>query len=365
MRKILILGNNDMGLYRFRKELISELINMNYEVYFSVPNGPYVSKIELGGAVYKQLNFDSAGTNPISELKLLKQYGRLVQEVRPDVVLTYTLKPSLYAGIQCKKYKIAYIINITGISPVILDRKPLGRAVLRIYKGILNRAVTVFFQNRANYELFEKAGVKGNSIIIPGSGVNLTEHRYEDYKKYDKVRILFVGRVVELKGITELLQAIELVQSKRDDVEFRIVGPCDNEYLEKLERMQKEGKLIFYGMQDGVHSFVDECNALILPSHSEGMANVLLEAAASGRPVLASDIPGCRETFEEGLTGFGFEKGNVNSIVRAIIKFCDLSFEAQKQMGIEGRKHVEEKFSRRIIIDKYIEEISKVLGGAE
>ena len=361
MKRLLILGNNDMGLYRFRKELIEALVGMNYKVFFSVPYGPYAEKIKASGAFYKQLNFDTASKNPIHEVQAIRQYGKLIREVNPDVVLMYTLKPSLYAGIQCEKYKIPYIVNITGISPVFVEGKFLGKVILRVYKRILNHAKAVFFQNQANHQLFHNIGVKGNCILIPGSGVNLTEHVYEEYMRYDKIRILFVGRVLRLKGMSELLQAIEMIQSRRNDIEFWIVGPCNNEYQEELKRMQNEEKLIYYGSQDNVHAFVKECNALILPSYSEGMANVLLEAAASGRPVLASSIPGCEETFIEGKSGFGFEKASVDSIVSNILKFCDLSFEMQKEMGIAGRKHVEQNFSRTIIINKYKKEISKIL----
>lgn len=359
MKKVLVLGNNDLGLYKFRKELLKELVNTGYEVHFSVPDGPYIEKLEETGAVFQQLNFDNSSKSPVKELGLVLRYNKLLKQLKPNIVLMYTLKPSLYGGLHCKKLKIPYIINITGLSPIFVEEKLLGKVILKMYKGILNQAQMVFFQNRAQFELFKKRGMGKNCELIPGSGVNLNENKYELYEVYDKIRILFVGRVLKSKGIEDLLDAIEIIKDNRDDVEFRVVGGCDNEYLERLERMQSEKKLIYYGLQDNVHHYIKECNALILPSYSEGMANVLLEAAACGRPVLASNIPGCQETFVEGKTGFGFDKGNVDSIVTSLLKFCSLSDIVREEMGKSGRDHVDKLFSRTIIVNKYKNEIAK------
>ncbi len=365
MSKILILANSDMGLYKFRKELINRLLSGNYEVHFSVPKGKYIKHLEEMGAIFDELEFDRSTKNVLKEWHLFWAYKKQITNVKPDIVLLYTLKPSLYAGYHCKKKHIPYIINITGLSPVLVDGSMLGKVILKVYQIVLKCADMVFFQNRAQYNMFREKKLVNKCDLLPGSGVNVEENAYETYQVYDKIRITYVGRLVPIKGISEMLQVIDKITEKRKDIEFRIIGECEKQYESIVKRLEQEGKLIYYGVQDDIHSFMKESNAIILPSHAEGMSNVLLEAAACGRPVLASKIPGCQETFIEGESGLGFEKENAEDMEKTILRFCDLSDKAMEEMGKKGRKYVEDNFSRNIITEKYIKTIKGILEGEE
>jgi len=365
MSKILILGNDDMGLYKFRKELIARLLSEGYEVYFSAPGCEYVRRLEEMGAIFNELEFNRSTKNILKEWDLFRAYKRQIMEIKPDVVLLYTLKPSLYAGYRCKQLNIPYIINITGLSPVFVDGSMLGKAILKVYPVVLKHAHMVFFQNRAQYNMFREKKLVNKCDLLPGSGVNVEENAYEAYQMYDKIRITYVGRLVPIKGMPELFQVIEKITEKRKDIEFRIIGECEKQYEGIVKRLEQEGKLKYYGVQDDIHSFMKESNAILLPSHAEGMSNVLLEAAACGRPVLASKIPGCQETFIEGESGLGFEKENAEDMEKTILRFCDLSEKTMEEMGKKGRKYVEENFSRNIIIEKYIKTIKGILEGEE
>lgn len=365
MSKILILANSDMGLYKFRKELIDRLLSEGYEVHFSVPKGMYVKQLEEMGAIFNEQEFDRSTKNIFKEWYLFRAYKKLIIQTQPDIVLLYTLKPSLYAGYHCKKKHIPYIINITGLSPVLVDGSILGKVILKVYQIVLRCADMVFFQNRTQYNMFKEKKLVNKCDLLPGSGVNVEENAYEAYRIYDKIRITYVGRLVPIKGISELLQVIDKITEKRKDIEFRIIGDCEKQYESIVKSLEKEGKLKYYGVQDDIHFYMKESNAIILPSHAEGMSNVLLEAAACGRPVLASKIPGCQETFIEGESGLGFEKENAEDMEKTILRFCDLSEKAMEEMGKKGRKYVEENFSRNIIIEKYIKTIKGILEGEE
>ncbi len=363
MTKILILANNDVGLYKFRKELIESLLDQGYEVYISLPAGYYVEKLCHMGCVFFDTPIDRRGTNPITDLKLIFYYKTLIKNIKPDVVLTYTIKPNVYGGIACKSSNTPYIANVTGLGTSIENGGLLQKTTLALYTNGLRKAACVFFQNETNRQFFiDKHIVTGKTRLIPGSGVNLKYHCFEEYPDSDNIiKFLFIGRIMKDKGIDELLEAAQKVKCMYPNVQFDLVGYCEENYTKRLSDFENRGIIKYHGQQDDVHSFIKGAHAIIHPSYHEGMANVLLEAASTGRPVLASNIPGCRETFDEGVTGYGFEVRNTSALVNTIEKFIKLPYEDKKQMGIAGRAKVEREFDRQIVIDSYMEEINKIL----
>ena len=203
--------------------------------------------------------------------------------------------------------------------------------------------------------------VKGHTRLIPGSGVNLNFHSFEEYPSDENIiHFLFVGRIMKDKGINEIVEAIKTVHIEYPDISFDIVGGCDEDYEHYLEETEKTGFIHYRGRQDEMHDFYKNSHCVVLPSYHEGMANVLLEGASTGRPVIASDIPGCRETFIEGKTGFGCKPKSTESLVAAIRKFLALSNTEKQQMGIAGRNKVKSEFDRSIIIQAYLDEINKI-----
>lgn len=219
-----------------------------------------------------------------------------------------------------------------------------------------------FFQNLTNLEYFKKNNiVHSKTKLIPGSGVNLEQHKFEEYPENDdNIRFLFIGRIMKAKGIEELFEAIKIIKPKHPKVQFDIIGGTEENYLEQIKELEKLNFIKYHGKQEDVHSFIKKSHATILPSYHEGLSNVLLETASSGRPVLASKVPGCIETFDEGITGLGFEARNVDSLVEIITKFIHLPYEKKKTMGLAGRKKMEKEFDRNIVIKAYLEEIKLI-----
>lgn len=362
MAKILILANNDVGLYKFRKELIEELID-KYEVHISLPYGEYVPKLKALGCKYIDTPINRRGTNPITDIKLIMKYNDIIKNIMPNVVLTYTIKPNIYGGLACKTLGVPYIANITGLGTSIENAGLMHKVTLRLYKSGLKKAKCVFFQNEANRNFFlDKCLVTSKTALIPGSGVNLKQHCFEDYPDDSNgLKFLFIGRIMKDKGIGELLKAAPRIKAKYSNVQFELIGDSEENYTEQIKVLEEQGIIKYYGQQRDVHSFIKNSHATILPSYHEGTANVLLESASSGRPVIASKVPGCRETFEEGVSGFGFEVRNTAALVNTIEKFIQLPYEDKKQMGIAGRLKVEREFDRQIVIDSYMEEIHNLL----
>lgn len=360
---VLIITNSINGLYNFRKELIEKLIFQKYNVIISAPKNEKTTYFEQMGCECVTTNIDRRGTNPITDIKLFIIYLKLLKIVKPDVVLTYTIKPNVYGGFACGLLKIPYIANITGLGTSLENNGLIKNVSLRLSKIGLRNAECVFFQNDENRAFFNKNNIAINkNKLIPGSGVNLEEHAFKEYPKNDsEINILFIGRIMSAKGVDELLHAAKIIKRKHPYVNFNLIGRCEENYTNKLKALKKNGIINYFGYQSDVRYFIQKCDAVINPSHHEGMSNVLLEAASTGRPVLASNIPGCRETFDDNVSGIGFNAKDPDSLIAAIEKFIKLPYEQKKEMGIAGRKKMEKEFDRNIVIDSYIEEIDRIL----
>lgn len=358
--KILVLANSDLGLYKFRKELLQSLIDQGNEVFISLPDGKFVLLMAAMGCHFIQTSFERRGVNPIKDLRLLFQYERIVRKIEPDVVLTYTIKPNIYGGIVCRIHRVKYIENITGLGTAIEDKGALSKVLLLLYKIGLKEAAQVFFQNKRNQKFFKIKGIIQKSQLIPGSGVNLQEHCYEEYPDTDEIRFLFIGRIMRDKGIEELLTCAKYINEKHKNIYFDLIGDYDEEkYRDEIAFLEKTGTITYLGLQDNVHAFIRSHHAVILPSYHEGLSNVLLEAAACGRPVLATLVPGCRETFIDGISGIGFSAQSSDALIKAVEKFISLSYEERRQMGIRGREKMVREYDRKLVIEAYMNEIYK------
>lgn len=361
-KRVLILANNASGLYDFRNELLLRLLK-EYEVHVSLPDEEDVPEIAEEGCVVHHTFLERRGMNPVKDSKLMMRYLKLICQIKPDVVLTYTIKPNIYGSLYCRVLRIPYIVNITGLGSAFENDGMLRKLVVFLYKMALKKASCVFFQNSKNRDIFAGFGIKGKKErLVPGSGVNLDRHIFEEYpEENEPVRLLFVGRIMKEKGIDELLFAAEKIKQEFPEVIFELVGSYEDDYKELIEEKEKAGIVQFTGYQKIIHPFYKKASAAVMPSYHEGMSNVVLEAAATGRPVLASDIPGCREGFDDGITGIGFAPRDSQAFYEAVKRFLNLSYEERKEMGKNARQKIEREFDRKIVVESYIEEIGKII----
>lgn len=360
--RILILTNYDLGLYKFRRELLETLVR-EHTVSVCVPGGKYTARIgELGCFVLPCALMDRRSMNPVKDLRLYRFYRNLIREQKPDAVLTYTIKPNVYGGLAAAGAGVPYFANITGLGTSIENGGLLACVSTRLYRSGLRKAACVFFQNADNQEMFRKERiVQGRTKLIPGSGVNLLQHCVEPYPSdNDGVRFLFVGRIMRDKGIGELLEAIRRLHAENPSVSLDVVGWCDENYSQALAQAQSVGEIRYHGLQDDVHPFYAACHCAVLPSYHEGTANVMLEASATGRPVITTNVPGCRETFDEGETGFGCNPRDAESLYQAMRKFMFLTQAQRETMGIAARKKMEREYDRSIVIKCYLDELSQI-----
>lgn len=359
MGTILILANSSGGLYDFRNELLLRLLE-KHRVVISLPDTTKVKELKEEGCEIITTPINRRGVNPKEDIRLFFTYRKLIKQLKPDMVITYTIKPNIYGSFACRTLKVPYITTITGLGGA-FDRKGLFlKMIIQMYRTGLKKAECIFFQNTENKKIFAEYGIKGKKEkLVNGSGVNLKRHVFESYPSSDKTTFLFVGRVMKERGILEFLEAA--VRLHQENITFAILGYCDEDYQELLNEYEEKGMISQWGFHTEVHPYLTKANAIVIASFHEGMSNALIEAAATGRPVIASDISGCREAFEEGITGFGFTPGDADDLIRAMEQFMMLSEEEQALMGTKAREKMEREFDRNDVVDSYISEINTIL----
>lgn len=360
--KILILTNNFSGLYHFRKEVVKAIRDTGHEVAISAPFDGERMFFEKLGCKLINTQFNRKGTNPIKDIGLLLFYLKLFKQFRPNVVLTYTIKPNLYGGMACQLSGVQQIANITGLGSAVENPGWLQKLTILLYKVGLRKTKTVFFQNKANMEFCEMRGmVKGIRILIPGSGVNLEYHFFQNYPDDGVMKFIFIGRLLKEKGIEEYLEAAIRIKSLYPNTEFHILGPCEEEYNDKLCDLQNAGIVIYHGQQSDVRPYLGAVHCTVHPSYyPEGMSNVLLESCASGRPIITTNRPGCGEIVENFRTGYLVKEMDTDDLVAVIERFIHLPYNLKMQMGANARKKVEREFDRQIVVDAYLKEIREI-----
>lgn len=358
--KIMILANSDTGLYKFRRELLEELLKQ-HQVCICLPNGDYIQSMVEMGCEFIQCDYlERRGKNPFKELKLISFYKKVLKAEKPDIVFTYTIKPNIYGGMACKSLKIPYVVNITGLGSAVENAGVMQKVTLALYKIGLKGAQKVFFQNTENRDfMLEKKVVSGAYDLLPGSGVNLNQYQEYPYPDGETTDFVFIARIMKEKGIDQYLDTAEYIRKKYPETRFHVCGACKEEYRVKLEKMHQENVIIYHGKVKNMVEIYQKMSCTIHPTYyPEGLSNVLLESSATGRPIITTDRAGCKEVIDNAVNGYVCKQKDSEDLIKQVEKFLALSWEERKNMGIAGRKKVEKEFDRNIVINKYLQEVA-------
>lgn len=360
-KKILFLANHFITLFSFRKELIRELVDSGYDVYLSLPTDSANEYFENMGCKIIPTNIDRRGVNPLEDIQLIRSYKKIVNEIKPDIVFSYTIKPNIYGAFACNgKYR--QVCNVTGTGATFLKTNFVSQVAKLLYRLTLPQTYKVFFQNAGDKEFFVRNRMVGNNYeIIPGSGCNIEEYTFQPMPEDDIVKFMYIGRVMKLKGIDEYLEAAKIVKCKYPCAEFLIAGWNEEEdYIRIVSDYEKEGYVKYIGFRNDIREQLINVHCVVLPSHGgEGVPNVLLESSATGRVCIGSKVNGTIDVIEDEHTGYLFEPGNTLALADKMEKFLNLTPQERTMMGNEGRKKVEREFDRRIVIQKYIQEVER------
>ena len=373
-KKILISLNTAWNLLNFRAGLIGGLISSGYEVVAVAPKDEYVVKLELLGCRFVHLEMDNQGTHPIRDLLLLWRFFRLLKTEKPDLCLFYTVKPNVYGSLASTICGIPFINNVSGLGAVFIQGGWLRRFVSALYRLAFRNSNQVFFQNRDDLELFllNKLVKVELADVLPGSGINL--HRFTPTDDSDRkslntpFRFLLIARMLKDKGVVEFVNAAQLLKESGVKAEFCLLGFLDVQNpaaisSEQMKEWTDQGFVKYLGVSDDVREHIASADCIVLPSYREGTPRTLLEAAAMGKPIITTNVVGCKEVVEHGVNGFLCEVKNAQDLALKMKEMLLLSADQRKLMGENGRLKMEKEFDENIVIQKYLQAIDLALLG--
>lgn len=356
-QKLLLVTNHSYMFYRFRKQLI-EALTSEYEVLLASPYQGHENDLRSLGIKLYELKMDRRSINPLKDMKLIHDLKSLLDAADPDVVITFSIKPNVYLGYLCRKKKIAYFTHVQGLGTA-FQKPVLKRIASGMYRAGLKDSRGVFFENEANRNYFvEHKIIKPETAIqLSGAGVPLESFPMSSYPDNHPPHLLYLGRIMKEKGMDELLYALRLLRRENYEFVFDYAGFCEDEYQEQLNEIKREGWAVDHGFVEDPVPLYQKADCVILPSWHEGMSNVLLEAAAIGRPLITTDIPGCQEAVDHGETGFLVIMKDGNDLADKLKLFLNLSSDRRKEMGIKGRQKIVKEFSRDDVVRQTIRSI--------
>lgn len=357
-KKILILTNHSYMLYRFRRELIEELMK-NYEVVLCMPFAGHHDDFMNMGLRCIETKMERRGINPFHDFALMKLYKEILKNEAPDLVITYSIKPNIYGGLMCQKLKIPFFANVQGLGTA-FQKAGLAQFVTLLYKRAFKGVNAVFFENQVNADEFDNRKIISaeKEIILNGAGVNLKEYEYKSYPCNKPPHFLYLGRIMKEKGMDELFAAAEKLCDDGFEFVLDLVGFFEDEYKEKVEQLESRGIVKFHGFQEEPRPYYAAADCVVMPSYHEGMSNVNLEASATGRPVITTDIPGCREAIDDETTGWLCRVKDADSLCEKMKAFLNMNITDREIMGKSARKKMEAEFDKISVVSDTIEALN-------
>ena len=363
-RTIVISANSAWNIVNFRKPIIASLLAAGWRVVALASPDAHVSAIKDLGAEFMPISVDSSGTSVIRDARLFADYLAAFRTLRPHAFLGFTVKPNIYGSLAARLLGVRTINNISGLGTAFMGPGPLNWLVSRLYRLSLARSFRIFFQNADDLQLFVTKGLvrPGQARRIPGSGIDLERFRASTRPRpgKDTFRFLFVGRLLRDKGLMEYAGAARLLRPRWPQVEFAILGFAGSDNpsavpIAEVERWRGQGIVTYLGDTDDVRPFLEESDCVVLPSYREGLPRTLLEAAAMAVPMIASDVPGCRDVVTDRENGFLCQARSAESLASAMEEMLRQDPAERSAMGHRARAKVEREFDQVLVVGAYLD----------
>ncbi len=366
-RRIVISINTAWNIANFRAGLIKAMISDGYEVVAVAPADDHTGRLEQMGCRFIPLAMDNQGTNPWRDLALFMRYLRILQRERPMAFLGYTIKPNVYGSLAAQRLGIPVINNVSGLGTAFIRNTWMTRVVKWLYRRAFAASHLVFFQNTDDQKLFVEGGLveARRTAVLPGSGVDLDHFRPiapPAVAPNGSTQFLLIGRVLWDKGVGEYVDAARIVRKVHPNATFAILGFLDVENRtavprDRVQAWQAEGVVSYLGSANDVRPHIAAADCVVLPSYREGTPKTLLEAAAMGKPLIATDVPGCRDVVEDSHNGFLCEVKSGADLAAKMIKFLNLPDFERLAMGQASRRKAEQEFDEQFVIKRYLSEL--------
>lgn len=364
---VLVTVNAAWNVWNFRRPVVEALLAEGHRVTVLAPADDHGARLEAMGCRVLDLPMDLKGLHPLRDLALLRRLHAFFAAERPDAILGYTIKNNLYGALAARRLCIPFIPNVSGLGTAFLSGKMLRAIAERLYRMAFRSLPVVFFQNSEDRDLFvaRKLVKPEQARILPGSGIDLQYFATAEYPAADTVpTFLMIGRLLRDKGVREFVEAARIVKSRHPEARFRLLGALDAQNRSaigraEIEAWQTEGAIDYLGTCEDVREHIARANCVVLPSYREGAPRTLIEAAAMARPVIASDVPGCRAVVDDGVTGLLCEARSGESLAGACLRFLDLPREKQAALGRAGRQKMEREYDQPLVASAYRDAIAE------
>lgn len=365
MKKIMFVANTSWYIYNFRHGIIEKLLELGNRVQVLAPKDKFSEKLEEMGCEYFDIATDGKSKNPIKDSKLMWDYYQRFKIIKPDYIFNSTIKPNIYGTLAAEKLGIPTINNVSGLGNIFINDNATTKIVKTLYRRAYKSPKKVFFQNDDDMNLFIREGLVEGGVCgrLPGSGVNLERFRPMEREGDKKVKFLLIARMLWDKGIGEYIEAARYFKKEGIDVEFQLLGHLDFDNPTAITRKQmdewvEEGIVRYLGLSEDVRQEMKDTDCIVLPSaYREGVPKTLIEAAAMEKPIITTDNVGCRDIVDHEYNGFLCQPRDVESLIRKMKRFIDLTPEERIALGKNGREKVKKEFDEKIVIERYLEEL--------
>lgn len=367
--KIAIAINTSWNIFNFRRGLVDHFLNRGDEVLAIAPLDDYSAKLEEIGCSYRRLEMSASGMNPVTDAGLIAEFYRILRKERPDVLLTYTIKPNIYGSLAAGILRIPCICNVSGLGTVFLWKGYVKNIATALYSFGFRFNKWIFFQNdedREEFVRFVKVDMTKTSLL-PGSGIDVERFKPRSAPDNPKPVFLMIARLLVEKGIYDYLEAIKILRKKGIEAEFRLIGSLDETHSRSISRVELNewvaaGLVTHVEHLEDVRDAIASADVVVLPSYREGTPRTLLEAGAMGKPLIATDVPGCRHVVIDGHNGFLCKVKHPADLAAKMALFLALSVLEKREMADNARRSIVERFDQQLVIDQYARKIDELTG---
>lgn len=364
-KRLMVSINSCWNFVNFRTGLIQALIAEGYEVIAAAPRDSHCERVEALGCRFVAIPLSGKGMSPVGDFRLFLSYLKIIRREKPDVFIGFTIKPNIYGSLAAHLCRVPVINNVAGLGTAFIRKSWLTLLAKTLYRAAFRRSRVVFFQNRDDLDEFVKGGIAAASTarLLPGSGIDLARFRPTARRSSGRVfNFLFVGRVLADKGVREYVAAARSLRRRLPHARFQLLGPLGVENrtavsAAEVEKWSAEGIVDYLGQADDVRSFIAAADCIVLPSYREGLPRSLLEGAAMAKPLIATDVPGCRAVIEHGANGFLCTVRDAAALAEAMLRMALLPTDTRAAFGASARAKVEAGFSQDIVIARYLEAV--------
>lgn len=362
--KIAIVLNTSWNIYNFRMSLIKEFIAQGHEIHTIAPNDEYTNHLIQAGCIHHNVRMDSRGANPIKDSALILELLLIYRKIRPSVIFHYTIKPNVYGTLAAAMLKIPVVNNVCGLGTVFLKQNLMSFFAIFLYRISFRFARKVFFQNPDDLKLFieRKLVSPHKADLVPGSGVNLVKFFPLEFVRNKQFTFLMISRLITDKGVMEYVDAVRKLKRKGINARFQILGTRDPQHKrgikdEVIDGWVEIGVIEYMGTASDVRPYIEKIDCIVLPSYREGTPRTLLEAAASCKPIVTTDVPGCNHVVVNGFNGLLCKMKDANDLAEKMEMMAGLKDEQLIAFGKNGRAKAEAEYDEALVINKYLSEI--------